>query len=79
MNTRSPRRTKPQVRRVIAVGCIILAAPPVVIGLVLAFAAGLDAGIHDVPPARDVAIVLAFFLPGLALYVLGLYLWSRST
>jgi ABC-type dipeptide/oligopeptide/nickel transport system permease component len=80
MNAKSPRRTKHlQARRVIAVGCFILAVPLLVVGLVLAFVSALDVGIHEVLPAHDYETILAFFLPGLALYFLGLYLQSRST
>jgi hypothetical protein len=64
---------------VIAVGCLILAAPLLLLGLVLAMASALDAGIHEVLPARDYETILAVFLPGLALWFLGAYLWSRST
>jgi hypothetical protein len=68
-----------QPRRVIAVGCFILGAPLLLLGLVLAFVSALDAGIHEVLPAHDYETILAFFLPGLALYLLGAYPWSRPT
>jgi hypothetical protein len=77
------KQTKDPLRksRVIAVGCYILAAPLVVIGLVLAFIAGYHA-MHpwgdELPPTRDLLTVSAFFLPGMTLWFLGGYLWSRS-
>jgi hypothetical protein len=80
VNARSPRRIKPlQPRRVIGFRCFILAAPLLLLGLVLAMVSALDAGIHEVLPMRDLKTILAFFLPGLALYFLGAFLWSRST
>jgi hypothetical protein len=76
-----PTKRALHARRSIAVGCFMLATPLVLVGLVLAFVAGIEA-MHpwgdELPPPRDLLSICAFFLPGMALWFLGGYLWSRS-
>jgi hypothetical protein len=70
-----------RIRRVIAVGCIALGGLLMLVGIVLAFAARVVKPIppdDELLPARDLLMVIAFFLPGIALFFLGSYVWSRS-
>jgi hypothetical protein len=51
------------------------------VGIVLVFA---DRTVKPIPPpdellpASDLLTICAFFLPGIALFFLGAYLWDRS-